>query len=118
MKKNPVVAGIEDQTVECFEEKKNPKFEIYKDKSGKFASVKKHKIGRKFLLLKAIKLNRNATRDLSVGLKILPMRRLLNRNNHSAQNESGAIRFFLVTHLTGKNSLNALACCKERKTGI
>jgi len=32
--KNAPVAEIEDQTVEGFETKKNPKFEVYADKSG------------------------------------------------------------------------------------
>ena len=36
VKKNAVAAEIEDQTVEGFEEKKNPKFEVYKDKAGEF----------------------------------------------------------------------------------
>ncbi|MCR5073315.1 MAG: YegP family protein [Clostridiales bacterium] len=35
VKKNAPVANIEDQTVKDFEEKKNPKFQIYTDKSGK-----------------------------------------------------------------------------------
>lgn len=36
VKTNAAVAGIEDQTKEGFTELKNPKFEIYKDKSGEF----------------------------------------------------------------------------------
>ena len=36
VKKNAPVANIEDQTVEGYEEKKNPKFEIYTDKAGEF----------------------------------------------------------------------------------
>lgn len=32
--KNAPVAGVEDQTVEGFEEIKHPKFEVYTDKSG------------------------------------------------------------------------------------
>ena len=34
--KNAAVAGVEDQTVENFEEQKHPKFELYKDKSEQF----------------------------------------------------------------------------------
>ena len=34
--KNAPIAPIEDQTVEGYEVKKNPKFEIYTDKSGEF----------------------------------------------------------------------------------
>ena len=34
--KNAPIAAIEDQTVEGFEKAKNPKFEIYTDKSGEF----------------------------------------------------------------------------------
>ena len=36
VKKNAVVAEVEDQTVEGFEKVKNPKFEIYTDKAGEF----------------------------------------------------------------------------------
>ncbi len=36
IKKNAPVAAIEDQTVEGFEVKKNPKWEIYTDKAGEF----------------------------------------------------------------------------------
>ncbi len=36
VKKNSVVAEIEDQTKEGFTELKNPKFEVYKDKAGEF----------------------------------------------------------------------------------
>ena len=34
--KNAAVANVEDQTVEGFETKKNPKFEVYTDKAGEF----------------------------------------------------------------------------------
>ena len=34
--KNNCVGEVEDQTVENFEEKKHPKFEMYTDKSGEF----------------------------------------------------------------------------------
>lgn len=34
--KNAPIANLEDQTVEGFAKETNPKFEIYKDKSGKF----------------------------------------------------------------------------------
>lgn len=36
VKKNAVIAGIEDQTVEGYETVKNPKFEVYTDKAGEF----------------------------------------------------------------------------------
>lgn len=36
VKKNSVIAGTEDQTVENFETVKNPKFEVYTDKAGEF----------------------------------------------------------------------------------
>ena len=36
IKKNAPVAALEDQTVEGYEVKKNPKWEIYTDKSGEF----------------------------------------------------------------------------------
>lgn len=36
VKKNAVVAAIEDQTVEGFATEKNPKFEVYTDKAGEF----------------------------------------------------------------------------------
>lgn len=36
VKKNAAVAEVEDQTVENFETKKNPKFEVYVDKAGEF----------------------------------------------------------------------------------
>lgn len=36
VKKNAVVAELEDQTVEGFKEAKNPKFEVYQDKAGEF----------------------------------------------------------------------------------
>jgi len=36
VKKNSVIAEIEDQTVDGFEKKKNPKFEVYTDKKGEF----------------------------------------------------------------------------------
>lgn len=36
VKKNAPAANIEDQTVEGYETVKNPKFEIYEDKSGEF----------------------------------------------------------------------------------
>lgn len=36
VKKNSVVAAIEDQTVEGFATEKNPKFEVYADKAGEF----------------------------------------------------------------------------------
>ena len=35
VQKNAPIANIEDQTVKDFEEKKNPKFQIYTDKAGK-----------------------------------------------------------------------------------
>lgn len=36
VKKNAVVAAVEDQTVEGFATEKNPKFEVYNDKAGEF----------------------------------------------------------------------------------
>lgn len=36
VKKNSAVAGVEDQTVEEVVTVKNPKFEVYEDKSGEF----------------------------------------------------------------------------------
>lgn len=36
VRKNAVVAKVEDQTVEEFEKVKNPKFEMYVDKAGEF----------------------------------------------------------------------------------
>ncbi len=36
VKKNAVVANVEDQTVEGFATEKNPKFEVYADKAGEF----------------------------------------------------------------------------------
>lgn len=36
VKKNSIVAEIEDQTVDGFDKKKNPKFEVYIDKKGEF----------------------------------------------------------------------------------
>ena len=36
VKKNAVVANLEDQTVEGFETQKNPKFEVYLDKKGEY----------------------------------------------------------------------------------
>ena len=33
---NAPIANVEDQTVEGYETEKNPKFEVYKDKSGEF----------------------------------------------------------------------------------
>jgi len=36
VKKNSVIAGTEDQTVENFETVKNPKYEVYTDKAGEF----------------------------------------------------------------------------------
>ena len=36
VQKNAPVAEVEDQTVEGFEEKKHPKFEMYEDKAGEF----------------------------------------------------------------------------------
>lgn len=36
VKKNAPVAALEDQTVNNFEKKPNPKFEIFKDKAGEF----------------------------------------------------------------------------------
>jgi hypothetical protein len=36
VKKNAPIANFEDQTVEGYENKTNPKFEIYKDKAGEF----------------------------------------------------------------------------------
>ena len=36
IKKNAPIANVEDQTVEGFEVKKNPKWEIYTDKAGEF----------------------------------------------------------------------------------
>lgn len=36
VKKNSAIAGIEDQTSEGYETVKNPKFEVYTDKSGEF----------------------------------------------------------------------------------
>ena len=34
--KNAQIAYLEDQTVDGYEQKKNPKFEIYRDKAGEF----------------------------------------------------------------------------------
>ena len=36
VKKNAPAAGVEDQTVESFEQVKHPKFEMYTDKAGEF----------------------------------------------------------------------------------
>lgn len=36
VKKNALVANVEDQTVEGFATEKNPKFEVYNDKAGEF----------------------------------------------------------------------------------
>lgn len=36
VQKNAPIAGLEDQTKEKFEKVPNPKFELYKDKSGEF----------------------------------------------------------------------------------
>ncbi|MCR4714936.1 MAG: YegP family protein [Treponemataceae bacterium] len=36
VKRNSVLAGIEDQTVDGLEKIKNPKFEVYTDKKGEF----------------------------------------------------------------------------------
>ena len=36
VKKNSVLADVEDQTVDGFEKKKNPKYEVYTDKKGEF----------------------------------------------------------------------------------
>ncbi len=36
VRKNAVIGKLEDQTVENFEKQTNPKFEVYKDKSGGF----------------------------------------------------------------------------------
>ena len=36
VQKNAPIAGLEDQTKETFEKVPNPKFELYKDKSGEF----------------------------------------------------------------------------------
>lgn len=36
VKKNAVVAAIEDQTAEGYAEEKNPKFEVYADKAGEY----------------------------------------------------------------------------------
>ncbi len=36
VKKNSVIAGVEDQTVENYAEEKHPKFEVYEDKAGEF----------------------------------------------------------------------------------
>lgn len=36
VKKNAAIAGIEDQTSEGYDTVKNPKFEVYTDKSGEF----------------------------------------------------------------------------------
>ena len=44
--KNAVIAEIEDQTVEGFEVKKNPKFEIYTDKAGEIRFRLKAKNGQ------------------------------------------------------------------------
>lgn len=43
---NAVIAEIEDQTVEGFETKKNPKFEVYTDKAGEFRFRLKAKNGQ------------------------------------------------------------------------
>ena len=36
VKKNSVIADVEDQTVDGFEKKKTPKYEVYTDKKGEF----------------------------------------------------------------------------------
>ena len=36
IQKNAPIAALEDQTVEGFEQQKNPKFEVYTDKAGEF----------------------------------------------------------------------------------
>ena len=43
--KNAPAANLEDQTIEGFQSETNPKFEIYKDKSGEFRFHKKKKNG-------------------------------------------------------------------------
>ena len=45
VKKNAPIANFEDQTVEGYENKTNPKFEIYKDKAGEFRFRLKAKNG-------------------------------------------------------------------------
>lgn len=46
VKTNSVIAEIEDQTIEGFETKKNPKFEVYADKAGEFRFRLKAKNGQ------------------------------------------------------------------------
>ncbi len=46
VKTNAPVAAIEDQTVEGFAKEKNPKFEIYTDKTGEFRFRMKAKNGQ------------------------------------------------------------------------
>ena len=36
VKKNAVIAAVEDQTIEGFEKAKHPKFEVYVDKAGEY----------------------------------------------------------------------------------
>ena len=45
VKNNAPEANVEDQTVEGFETKKHPKFEVYKDKAGEFRFRLKAKNG-------------------------------------------------------------------------
>lgn len=45
VKNNATVANLEDQTVEGYEVKKNPKFEVYTDKAGEFRFRLKAKNG-------------------------------------------------------------------------
>ncbi|NLJ16560.1 MAG: YegP family protein [Clostridiales bacterium] len=69
VRKNAPIANIEDQTVEGYEEAKNPKFEIYEDKAGEFRFRLKARNGEAILASEGYKAKASAKNGIESVIK-------------------------------------------------
>lgn len=72
VKKNAPIAAVEDQTVDGYEQEKNPKFEIYLDKKGEFRFRLKETNGEKILASEGYTTKANCKKGIESVVKNAP----------------------------------------------
>ncbi|MCH5158444.1 MAG: YegP family protein [Clostridiales bacterium] len=72
VKKNAPIAAVEDQTVDGYEQEKNPKFEIYLDKKGEFRFRLKATNGEKILASEGYTTKANCKKGIESVVKNAP----------------------------------------------
>ena len=72
VKKNAPIAAVEDQTVDGYEQEKNPKFEIYLDKKGEFRFRLKATNGEKILASEGYTTKANCKKGIESVVKNEP----------------------------------------------